>query len=62
MNKSDLLNEFWKAALDKMKEKHCHLIELDHVFNNINKFSSLRQKKNKAILDATSVNPVNLHG
>ena len=60
MNKNDFLNEFWKASLDKMKEKHCHLIELDAIFANINKFSSMKQKKNKAILDAASVNPLNL--
>ena len=45
-----------------MKDQHCHLIELDYIMQKIDIFKEMRSQKNKAILDATKINPVNLHG
>merc|ERR1719329_745591 len=45
-----------------MKERHCHMINLESITSSISKYSFLRKQQNQAILDATGTNPVNLHG
>ena len=45
-----------------MREKYAHLIDLDEIVADINKFSLAKKMSNQAILDATKMNPVNLHG
>ena len=45
-----------------MKNKHCHSIDLDEIISDINKFQLAKKLANAAILDATRMNPVNLHG
>ena len=62
INKTDLLEQFWKSTLKKMQEKHSHLIDLDEIVADINKFQLAKKLSNNAILDATKMNPVNLHG
>ena len=62
MNKEDLLKQFWKVTLKEMKERHCHMINLDNIVTSISKYIFLRKQQNQAILDATGTNPVNLHG
>lgn len=61
INKSDLLKQFWAKTLETMKQKHCHLIQLSTIESAIKKVYKLKSKQNKALLDATKLNPVNLH-
>ena len=38
INKDDLLNQFYRATLKEMKERHCHMIELDTIVASISKY------------------------
>ena len=56
------MEHFWPRTLKLMKEKHCHLCELDHIMANIQKYSNIRKQQNLALLNATKCNPTGLHG
>lgn len=60
LNKDDL-KQFPKACLQEIKKKHCHLIDLNYIIKNINKYKDIKSKRAQALLDATKCNPVNLH-
>ena len=55
------MKQFWPRTLDMMKRNHCHLIDLQNIASNINKYYTMKKKQSLAILDATKLNPVNLH-
>lgn len=57
INKVDFLNQFWESTLKYMKELHCHMIELDFIVSNINKYYNMRKLQSQALLDATKINP-----
>ena len=61
INKADFLKTFWKHTLENMKERHCHLIDLEYIVSHINKYYIMCKSQNKAMLDATKINPHNLH-
>lgn len=62
INKDDFLEQFWPSTLKQLKERHSHIVDIDFIMGNINSYIIMKSKNSKAILDATKVNPVNLHG
>jgi hypothetical protein len=62
INKDDFIEQFWPSTLKQLKDRHSHMIEIDFIMKNIITYTAMKNKKSKAILDATKVNPVNLHG